>query len=29
MYEREAYDAATDMWTRHCECGFSETYEQM
>ena len=29
VYVREEYDEATDLWTRYCECGFSETYEQM
>ena len=28
-WSREEYDDATDLWTRYCECGFSETYEQM
>lgn len=28
-YVREEYDEATDMWTRYCECGFSERYERM
>ena len=29
VYVREEHDEATDLWTRYCECGFSETYEQM
>ena len=28
-YVREEHDEATDMWTRYCECGYSESYEQM
>ena len=28
-FVREEYDEAKDLWTRQCECGFSETYEQM
>jgi hypothetical protein len=28
-YVREEYDASTDLWTRYCECGFSETFERM
>ena len=27
--ENEVYDEATDLWTRRCECGHSETYERM
>ena len=29
LEEDEAYDEATDLWTRRCECGHSETYERM
>ena len=29
VYVREEHDEATDTWTRYCECGYSESYEQM
>lgn len=29
LEEDEVYDEATDLWTRRCECGHSETYERM
>ena len=29
QYVREEYNDDSDLWTRYCECGFSETFERM